>query len=530
MTTTLLSQERARQMVELFVQRFEESYRLLAYHAALPLLLTPELVNFLRVQFLRSDNVPWVAEVDLLLSDLCSQVGYELYAMDTAVRAYLLEEMEQELGKQRMQDVAKVLISYVKHLAQTNPYISQQELQAQQWAAMVYLDTQRERVVSEIAQSFKNVVSEDEMLRLGRITQELAPQLSAYGNLVAYAKLVTQVLSNSSDIQPEGLHRSYEVLPDVELSLPPELISTIERSPVSLPSLQVFEFEVVTVKLEAKRGQQPRVKINRCQGRANFFVEDLGNGITLDLVEIPAGTFMMGASENEEGSSDSEYPQHQVTVPPFFMSKYPVTQAQWKAVAALPRVNRDLKPDPSYFKDDRRNRPVEQISWYEAVEFCARLSNHIKREFRLPSEAEWEYACRAGTMTPFHFGETITTDLANYDGNETYGNGSKGEYRERTTSVGSFPPNAFGLYDMHGNVSEWCADTWHSSYQGTPTNGSAWVEENKNQARLLRGGSWISSPVACRSAYRSDNFPDFVINGIGFRVVCGVARTLFDRF
>lgn len=220
-TATLLHQEekeRARQMVERFVRRFEESYRLLAYHAALPLVLTPELVNYLRVQFLRGDNVPWVAEVDLLLSDLCRQVGYELYAMDTAVRACLLEQMEQEerLGKQRMQEVAKSLIGYVKYLAQTNPYISPQELQTQQWAAMVYLDTHRETAVSEIAQAFQNAASQPtgigqslvnraELARLARITQELTPQLSAYDNLVRYAELVGQVLTNPSQVEQEAL-------------------------------------------------------------------------------------------------------------------------------------------------------------------------------------------------------------------------------------------------------------------------------------------------------------------------------------
>ncbi|MFM9160298.1 MAG: formylglycine-generating enzyme family protein, partial [Dolichospermum sp.] len=128
------------------------------------------------------------------------------------------------------------------------------------------------------------------------------------------------------------------------------------------------------------------------------------------------------------------------------------------AVAALPQVNQELKPNPSRFKGDgstllTNHRPVERVSWHDAVEFCARLSNYTKRPYRLPSEAEWEYACRAGTTTPFHFGETMTTDLANYNGNYTYGDGSKGVYREETTEVGSFKiANEFGLYDMHGNV------------------------------------------------------------------------------
>ena len=208
-----------------------------------------------------------------------------------------------------------------------------------------------------------------------------------------------------------------------------------------------FEFEVVTVDAKGKiASRQPH--------RAEYRREDLGNGVTLDLVCIPGGSFTMGSPDNEESRDSDESPQHRVTVQPCLIGKYPITQAQWKAVAALPKVERDLKPDPAYFKGD--NRPVEQVSWDDAMEFCQRLSKRTGREYRLPSEAEWEYACRVGTTTPFHFGATIMPDLANYDGNYTYGNGPKGKYREQTTDVGSFPPNAFGLFDTHGNVYEWC--------------------------------------------------------------------------
>ena len=141
------------------------------------------------------------------------------------------------------------------------------------------------------------------------------------------------------------------------------------------------------------------------------------------------------------------------------MGKYPITQAQWRAVAALTQIERELKTAPSRFKGN--NRPVEKITWYDAVEFCARLSQHTKRQYRLPSEAEWEYACREGTTTPFYFGETITSELANYNASYTYADEAKGRLRGQTNSVGQFPPNGYGLYDMHGNVWEWCADTWH---------------------------------------------------------------------
>jgi len=234
----------------------------------------------------------------------------------------------------------------------------------------------------------------------------------------------------------------------------------------------------------------------------------------------------MGSPEREPKRRDDESPQHTVTIQPFFMGKFPVTQAQWQAVASFPKVNIYLKSDPSNFKG--ANLPVEQVSWNDAVEFCARLLKATGREYRLPSEAEWEYACRAGTTTPFHFGETITTDLANYDGNYTYGSGSKGQHRKQTTDVGSFPANAFGLHDMHGNVWEWCQDTWHKNYNGAPTDGSAWVDGNVNEnRRILRGGSWLFNPTDCRSASRLSLNPVRVNFPFGFRFVCECPRTVY---
>jgi formylglycine-generating enzyme required for sulfatase activity len=277
----------------------------------------------------------------------------------------------------------------------------------------------------------------------------------------------------------------------------------------------------------------PKIVINRTHKTAQYYVEDLGNGITLDMVLIPGDSFLMGSPEDELERSDSESPQHSVNIQQFFMGKYPVTQAQWRAVAALPEINRKLEPDPSSFKEDKR--PVETVSWYDAVEFCSRLTVQTKRQYSLPSESEWEYACRAGTTTPFHFGETITSELANYDASYTYGSGVKGMYRKETTVVGSFEvANAFGLYDMHGNVWEWCLDDWHDNYEGAPTDGSAWFYDNDNlyqkqRRALLRGGSWFDPPKDCRSASRLYNFRaerDDVDNHIGFRVVCAVGRTL----
>ena len=277
--------------------------------------------------------------------------------------------------------------------------------------------------------------------------------------------------------------------------------------------------------MDATQERQPRIVVKRYRQQAQFFTEELGDGVGLDMVLIPAGNFLMGSPEDELERFEREGPQHPVTVPTFFLGKYVVTQAQWRAVAGLSQIERELDPDPSGFKGD--DRPVERVSWDDAVEFCKRLSQATGRDYRLPSEAEWEYACRAGTTTPFHFGETITPELANYRGTVTYGDGPTGEYREETTLVGSFgAANAFGLFDMHGNVWEWCADSWHENYEGAPGDGSAWMnDENDNRSHVRRGGSWFSLPRLCRSAYRNWNGAHIRNYYLGFRVACSVART-----
>jgi formylglycine-generating enzyme required for sulfatase activity len=295
--------------------------------------------------------------------------------------------------------------------------------------------------------------------------------------------------------------------------------------------LSVFNFEIVRVNA---KGEQIRKESKQSQ----YFREDLGNGITLEMVAIPGGTFTMGSPPTEKDSYDDERPQQKVNVPTFFIGKYPITQAQWRAIASRTdlkvdpsaplRVNLDL--NPANFKDrpDSDRRPVEQVNWYDAIEFCARLSKLTRREYRLPSEAEWEYACRAGTTTPFYFGETITGELANYNAGSTYAEEAKGEHRGETTPVGQFPPNAFGLYDMHGNVWEWCADTWHDNYDGAPTDGSVWTENGNDNRSPMRGGSWGDYPDYCRSAIRDDSLyrRDYRNNDVGFRVVCVFGRTL----
>jgi formylglycine-generating enzyme required for sulfatase activity len=266
---------------------------------------------------------------------------------------------------------------------------------------------------------------------------------------------------------------------------------------------------------------------------AQGYIEKLGDSLQLEMVQIPGGTFMMGQTDAElaqliQDMGEDEYrkyytrelPRHLVSVPAFAMGRYPVTQAQWHFIAGLEAIERNLDADLSLFKGD--DRPVEQVSWLEAIEFCNRLSRYTGREYRLPTEAEWEYACRAGTTTPFHFGETIDPEIANYNGDYAYSQGEKGIYREETTPVGSFKvANAFGLYDMHGNVWEWCMDHWHDNYEKAPIDGSVWLDENASEdsPRVLRGGSWGNSPRNCRSASRNRDRADLRDFIFGFRVL-----------
>ena len=258
-----------------------------------------------------------------------------------------------------------------------------------------------------------------------------------------------------------------------------------------------------------------RVKIAAPQGEQEREITYYANSLGMEFVLIPAGEFMMGSGQSiqeivrqggaEAGSYQDEFPQHTVQITrPFYLGAHEVTQREYEQV---------LGENPSRFKDPKN--PVDRVSWHNAVAFCKRLSQSDGVMHRLPTEAEWEYACRAGSRTPFHTGETVATDQANYDGDDVYGNGRKGIDRKKTTPVGSFAANAFGVCDMHGNVWEWC----QSLYRPYPYRSDDGREDPGAEGRrVLRGGSWYNRPKNVRSSNRDDDDPAKTHRISGFRV------------
>ncbi len=306
------------------------------------------------------------------------------------------------------------------------------------------------------------------------------------------------------------------------------------------PVLKTIAFDYATV--DEKGARMPAERAS-----ASIFTETLGASAGMDMVSTPAGVFTMGSPKYEPERRANEGPQHSVTLGRFFIGAFPVTQAQWAAVVTThpAKFAYELDPYPSFFKGD--DLPVESIAWNQADEFCRRLAEMTRRDYRLPSEAEWEYSCRAGSTGPFNVGPTITTDLANYcgeggavcgqsDGKSvasdvydgvTYGSGAydqgpAGIFRATTTPKGTFPPNRFGLYDMHGNVWEYCLDAANPTYADAPADGGAYLSGPPGSNRILRGGSWSHNPAICRSAYRDVIAPDNPgwQGRIGLRVAC----------
>ena len=503
-----------------FERRYGEAALDLACHAAFPLMLTTDLSYCLRETFF--PNLPWYLAADVLLSGLCDSAGYDLYEMEGETRHALLHRLIQQFGEERLWELSDFMTAYIQHRLQGQADEQTWLLgDRPHWTALACL--QPGEAFNQIQAALQSLVETSDPKDRFR----LAALVESYADLLAQTKFQPLLLDFArrtragEPINDAAAVITAAVQQGFVLERLDYHVATIhfDDAPVALSNdvLRPFEFETVTVDREG-------VVIHQAHHQAHCFLEALNDGVPpLEMVAIAGGSFQMGSPEDEPERRDSESPQHLVDVPSFFMSKYLVTQAQWRFVVGLKQVERSLAPDPAHFEGELL--PVEQVSWLDATEFCARLSQHTGRTYRLPTEAEWEYACRAGTTTPFHYGETITPDLVNYDGNFTYQQTPKGEYRQRTTPVGILPPNLFGIYDMHGNVWEWCLDNWHESYEDAPTDGSAWQSQESSR-RVRRGGSWDYNPWYCRSACRFNISADIRYDSIGFRVVCVPPRAL----
>jgi formylglycine-generating enzyme required for sulfatase activity len=317
-------------------------------------------------------------------------------------------------------------------------------------------------------------------------------------------EIVEPVLDKEKNLNPSNNEQKRAVVSNKERSNEEQNLNSSEiELNHGQPKINpiVYKFTTVNLDIAGKITQQTK--------EAKQFFESLSNKVFLEMVEIPAGEIFIGSPLTEIGRLDNETPQHHVRLSKFYISKYLITQHQWQTV---------MGNNPSYFKGD--NLPVEQVSWHQAVEFCQRLSVKTSKNYRLPSEAEWEYAARAGTSTPFAFGEIINPKLVNYDSLYPYSSTiSKTVGLNRTSVVGVYGIiNSFGLHDMHGNVWEWCLDAYQNNYLNAPVNGTAKEQTEGQVRRVLRGGAWISPAKSCRSASRSKAVPEETSNIIGFRV------------
>jgi eukaryotic-like serine/threonine-protein kinase len=315
-------------------------------------------------------------------------------------------------------------------------------------------------------------------------------KLIGFGSLGAIGSFSIAKIIQPSDSESES---------DLSQQINPDTIPTIDRlATLSVTSIKLNDYGDI---------------IDRPQARRQIFQEELGNGVLLTMIQIPPGTFMMGSPALEEGQESSEQPEHPVNVPTFYLGQTQITQAQWTAIF----------PEKSLKFGNNRQLPVDSISWLDAIEFCHRLSTNTGRKYRLPTESEWEYACRGGTTNPFAYGDTISPSIVNYDAARPYAEMIKGICRDKSTPVATFPPNLFGLYDMHGNLWEWCLDEWFGDYRDAPKDGSArgnLETRDENTQRVVRGGSWFSAGQMCRAASRTSLPASYRHPHYGLRVVC----------
>ena len=276
------------------------------------------------------------------------------------------------------------------------------------------------------------------------------------------------------------------------------LLSKFNKSAELRTEYRDISFETVFIDLKGEIS-------NKVTSECRILRQHLPDDVYLDLALIPAGSFLMG--NHLPGGYKDEKPQHYVHLNSFFMSVTGITQHQWKAVMGK------LPP----CRGKTLDHPVDRVSWIDAGNFCTKISRLTDKMYRLPSESEWEYACRAGSSAAFCYGNMITTDFCNYVGAHSYKGGPEGVYRHGPVPPGQFPPNKYGLYDMHGNLWEWCQDSWHDSYDGSPVDGEAWLNGGTEE-RVLRGGSWHDPPDLCRSSCRLKLMPSEGEDYTGVRI------------
>ncbi len=341
------------------------------------------------------------------------------------------------------------------------------------------------------------------------------PSAASFGLPIDLARLIDRLLAKEPNNRPQTATESLEVVLAIErvllgsatvLPVP----ATIPPVPVARPPVPPVVVVVPTTAPPAEVEEEFEYVIlgEKRKGIRRVLGLDIGGGQTMKFVRIGKGAFLMGAPDGEEGAESDEKPQRQVTISrDFYLGMYAVTQVEYKIVTGQ---------SPSHFKGDRL--PVEQVSWEEAVTFCQRLTDSVKRRVELPTEAQWEYACRAETTTPFHFGSELNGDLANCDGNHPYGTNTRGPDKNTTVPVGSYPANPWGLYDMHGNVWEWCQDEYGPYAPGDQTDPVQLPKQSKDSRRVLRGGAWDGYARYCRASDRSRITPNFLSNYVGFRV------------
>ena len=467
-----LDPKAAREEVVRFGRRFGPEAFLLATHVALPLVLTPELVHLIRVNFLGAYGVPAVAEVDLLLSPLCRPLDEPLYEMEPQVRDVLLETLREEFGDVRLAELVEFLLAYRREMPEAEQ--SADEAEAHKWVTDAWLEPAD--TMENLAESLETGGAETPLARAQRLRVAVLAETLASVLAAKEAERVEEFLRRSRERAAELLEggggRSKGGSTDGR------------TGGVGEGETDFIPGQTIQIPIEAF-------------------------GVNLEFAYIPPGEFWMGSPEDEQGRYSDESPRHRVRLTRgYYMQTTPVTQSQWEAVTG---------ENPSDFKKAGPNAPVENVSWEDVQKYIEKLNSRVESyRFRLPTEAEWEYACRAGTETAFCNGP-ITEPSGrdpNLDKVGWYAKNSGGT----THPVGQKEPNAWGLYDMHGNVWEWCSDWFDEKYYAkSPPEDPQGPESGAG--RVNRGGAWLNDAGFCRAAYRGRYTPDYRSIYLGFRLL-----------